>query len=138
MPRNAHAQDTLTLEEMSWLRTLNVDVSAIDLATTPIATLPPSPSSPQWVTAPNSPTWSSPPISPKPPVLSKTAKKEARRIRNRYFAKVARERKEAYTKAMQAKVEEIERVNQALRAQVERELERNAALKESLGMEEGE
>jgi hypothetical protein len=39
---------------------------------------------------------------------------------------------------MQAKVEEIERVNKALRAQVERELERNAALKESLGMEVGE
>ena len=138
MPRNAPAQDTLTLEEMSWLRTLNVDASAMDLVTPPIATQPPSPSSPQWVTAPNSPTWSSPPISPKPPVLSKTAKKEARRIRNRYFAKTARERKEAYAKAMQAKVEEIERVNQALRAQVERELERNAALKESLGMEVGE
>jgi hypothetical protein len=134
----AAAERALTLEEISWVHTLE-GVSGSEGSVSPVSsawvTAPSSPatSGSTWTTAPSSPEWASMPAFP--PLTQKEMKKLARLKRNRRSAKVSRERKIAREREMEAQVVEIEQANQALRAQIELELDRNAALKESLGME---
>jgi hypothetical protein len=143
MPRKTAAAGSgvLSFNELEWVRTLDVDARAFEIET-PQTSTSVAPTSPPacgaWVTAPSSPTWETaamPEEWPDLPAIPAVSKKEARRARNRVFAKVARERKLKYEAEMQVKIAEIEQANKALRAQVEAELEKNAALRESLGLE---
>ena len=131
--------DGLSKNELSWIQTLNVEaLEAISLAE-------PTGGSPTWVTAPSSPTWSAPSAasgasSPECPFLHaitkimqvKEQKARERLAKNRRHAKVSRERKRQYVEEMQMRVAEIEKENAALRAEVERELDDNRRLKETL------
>jgi hypothetical protein len=138
MPRKAQAPngaaggDVLSLNELGWVRTLDVDARAFDIEASPTSewvTAPSSPSSP-WASAPSSPTW------PSMPAMPQLSKKEAKRVRNRRYSKIVRQRKLAYEQAVRARIAEIEQVNRELQEQLEKELEKNAALRRSIGMEE--
>lgn len=134
------AGHALSPEELAWVNTLKVESprsesGASACSSASWATAPSSPTDSTWTTAPSSPDWQWPSL-PAMPVVSEQDAKRARRLAmNRASSKVSRAKKVAHEQELQARVAEIERTNAALRAQIERELETNAALKESLGME---
>jgi hypothetical protein len=135
----------LSLEEISWVNTLEGAAGSVLTAEVSVSPKETLASASVWVTAPSSPTgsaWTTAPSSPEwlkstalPALTAKEMKKLARLARNRRSAKVSRERRIARELEMEARVAEIEEVNKALRAQIELELERNAGLKESIGMD---
>jgi len=96
----------MTKNELSWMRTLNIDA---------IPSAVPTLASPMLVTAPSSPTWSvssSPssswvdlPMIPRSQELSKEQIVENRRAKNRRYKKVHHDRKKVQKQAMQAEID---------------------------------
>ena len=137
---DAVAGHTLSTEERSWVNTLKVESprsesGASVCSSASWTTAPSSPADSAWTTAPSSPECLWPSLPAMPGLSAQELKKAKRRATNRQSAKLSRERKIAHEQELQERVAEIERTNAALRAQIELELEANAALKESLGME---
>jgi hypothetical protein len=129
----------LTLEELSWVLTLNVDAGA---ACSPYVTAPSSPcAGSPYTTAPSSPAWPALPAMPEMPATpeatgntkgAKATKASARQqqlARSRVYAALCRAKKEEQVRGLEARVAEIEKVNAVLRAQVEDELRENKRLK---------
>ena len=129
----------LTLEELSWVLTLNADAGS---ACSPYVTAPSSPcAGSPYTTAPSSPAWPALPAMPEMPATpeatgntkgAKATKASARQqqlARSRVYAALCRAKKEEYVRGLEARVAEIEKVNAVLRAQVEDELRENKRLR---------
>ncbi len=126
----------LTLEELSWVLTFNVDAGS---AGSPYVTAPSSPcAASPYTTAPSSPAWPALPAMPLMPETTdntkgtKATKASARQqqlARSRVYAALCRAKKEEHVRGLEARVAEIEKVNAVLRAQVEDELRENKRLK---------
>ncbi len=128
----------LTLEELSWVLTLNVDAGS---ACSPYVTAPSSPcaasqcAASPYTTAPSSPSWPALPAMPAIPVetdktkATKATKWQQKLSRGRVYAALCRSRKNEHVAQLEARVAEIEKVNAVLRAQVEDELRENKRLK---------
>jgi len=129
----------LTLSEISWLRTLEVEAG--DAWVT-------APSSPERTTAPSSPTLAgvvgagvvgagvvgagvvgAGSVDLTRAALAEWSKRQRRLAKNRASSTRSRIKKQAQVQALEAKARELEQGNAALRVRVQAELERNAALR---------
>ena len=149
MPRAYEAHErrpVLSLSELAWVRTVDADARAFDLEVPPLwVTAPSSPrfSSPRaasadgpgdspetpgsaWATAPSSPEWPVLPGMPSAPVAAKPGLKK--RQAKQAEALLLRREEEERELALQARIVAIERANQALREELERELAKSVAL----------
>lgn len=132
----------LTLDELSWVLTLNVDVGS---AGSPYVTAPSSPCAASlYTTAPSSPAWPALPAMPAMPVTTDKTKAtkgsalQQKLERSRVYAALCRAKKDEHVRELEARVAEIEKVNTVLRAQVEDELRENKRLKQERLSDYGE